>query len=175
MVSASSSAADQTATPKRVEHLGGEAGLAHGAPRHPRAQGREQHRQIIRAAADRPRLLERRTSRRIAARAQPDDAAQPALFSGRGRRRREQAVGQFGPSVEQVRTDQQHDIGGEPRHVRRRHHHAGRAHDGEIAQDSLGMHVIDGRTQPLRQRNRGARPGDVGAQARHHRRATRFE
>ena len=48
-------------------------------------------------------------------------------------------------------------------------HHAGLAHHVEVAQQRRGMHVIDHAAEPPRQRDRGARARDVGAEPRDHR------
>jgi hypothetical protein len=156
-----------------IERSHSEAGLADGSSRHARAQCRQQDRQILVVTAD--HLVDAGVPHRAVSRAQPNDAACCRLVGLRRGGRHEQALRQLRPGFHQAGADQQHDVGPEPRLVRRRDHHAGLAHDREIAQNSRGILVVDGGAEPLRQPDRRARSSDIGPQACDHRCATCFE
>ena len=64
-------------------------------------------------------------------------------------------------------------VGAQARLVRRGDHHAGLAHHREIAQQRIGMHVIDDGADPFGETDRRARAGDVGAEAGDERTAAR--
>ena len=176
IASASRSRADHTATPNRAalsscreigDRLGGNAGLAGRPAREARAQRGEQARQLRPASRPMTRLPAASASRRAPGHSQHDRARARRVIAAR--RSETEPSGQLGRVLLQARPDQQQRVGAQPRLVRRGQHHAGLAQHGEVAQQHIGVHVIDDRADPLGQRDRRARAGDVGAEAGDHR------